>query len=213
MLKLLGDKTGGILANHPADSIKEKNDAKSKSFKITIIYFFIGCIWIILSDIYVQSLFPDHSNAIEVYSIIKETFYVSVTSLIIFNLIYRPMKKAYDVKNEIRMANIELEKSNVLYRELSQEFERKQVLLKSLINSIPDLIFYKDPNSVYIGCNKAFEDFAGKPEGEIIGKTDKELFYLEEAELFRSMDIEMMNTQPQKKRGDRNISGWKTSLS
>lgn len=194
MLKLLKERAGGILANHSDDSIKEKNDAKSKSLKITVIYFFIGCIWIIFSDILVQSLFPDHSYEVEIYSIIKGTFYVLVTSVIIFLLIYRPMKNMFDAKNEIKAANTELEKSNILFRELSQEFERKQVLLKSLINSIPDLIFYKDTDSAYLGCNEAFEAFVGKPEREIVGKTDFDLFFREEAQMFRNMDIEMMKT-------------------
>ena len=66
----------------------------------------------------------------------------------------------------------ELKKSEERYKRLYIEFERKEALLKSLINSIPDLIFYKDINSVYMGCNKAFEKFVGMKEKEILGYND-----------------------------------------
>lgn len=87
----------------------------------------------------------------------------------------------------------ELKRSEERYKKLYGEFERKEALLKSLINSIPDLIFYKDINSVYIGCNKAFEEFVGMPEKDIIGYNDFELFHKEMAEVFRNMDLEMIS--------------------
>jgi PAS domain S-box-containing protein len=92
------------------------------------------------------------------------------------------------------MTNAELKESIDQYKALYLEFTRKQALLKSLMDSVPDLIFYKDATSVYLGCNKAFEAFAGRTEKEIVGSTDAELFSPETAALFRNMDIEMMKT-------------------
>src|SRR5262249_22957798 len=37
---------------------------------------------------------------------------------------------------------------------------RERALLRSLIDSIPDLIFYKDCSGAYLGCNAAFEKYA-----------------------------------------------------
>ena len=54
------------------------------------------------------------------------------------------------------------------------------------------MIFYKDVNSVYVGCNSAFEKFAGKKEKDIIGFTDLDLFDKEMATLFIEMDKEML---------------------
>lgn len=68
----------------------------------------------------------------------------------------------------------------------------QQALLRSLIDSVPDLIFFKDANSVYLGCNKAFTEFAGRPEIEQIGKTDFDFFDQETAEFFRLKDREML---------------------
>ncbi len=61
-------------------------------------------------------------------------------------------------------------------------------LLLNVTNSISDLLFYKDKEYRYTGCNQAFSDFLGLPIDYIIGKTDYELFPTQYADLFRSMD-------------------------
>jgi PAS domain S-box-containing protein len=48
--------------------------------------------------------------------------------------------------------------------------------MTSVINSTPDLIFYKDLEGVYLGANKAFSEPIGRPIDEIVGKTDFDLF-------------------------------------
>lgn len=64
-------------------------------------------------------------------------------------------------------------------REISdtlKELENERRFLKSMMDSVSDLIFYKDINGAYLGCNKAFaHKFMGLSENEIIGKTDLEL--------------------------------------
>ena len=68
----------------------------------------------------------------------------------------------------------ELKNSEEKYKKLCLEFQEKEALLSSLINSIPDLIFYKDINGKYLGCNKAYEKFIGMKEKDIRGRTDVE---------------------------------------
>lgn len=65
-------------------------------------------------------------------------------------------------------------------------------LLNSVIDSTDDLIFYKDKDFKYIGCNNSFERFVGKNREYIIGKDDFALFKKEYAELFRKMDKKML---------------------
>lgn len=48
--------------------------------------------------------------------------------------------------------------------------------LTTLMDSIPDIIFYKDLDGVYRGGNKAFAQLAGKALDQLIGKTDLDLF-------------------------------------
>ncbi|MEZ0368622.1 MAG: PAS domain S-box protein, partial [Candidatus Sericytochromatia bacterium] len=57
-----------------------------------------------------------------------------------------------------------------------REIAEREALLGSLINSLPDLIYYKDPEGRYLGCNRAYEEFTGKRESELLGLRDAELF-------------------------------------
>lgn len=85
---------------------------------------------------------------------------------------------------EMQDKNISLEKA------LSHQHE----LLLNVTNSISDLLFYKDTDYRYIGCNQAFSNFIGLPIDFIIGKTDYELFSQEHANLFRSMDKRVIDS-------------------
>lgn len=76
--------------------------------------------------------------------------------------------------------------------EAEQDAARERGLLNSLINSVPDLIFYKDLDGVYLGCNVAFSEFAGVSEEELVGKTDFDLFDHDVAEFFREQDRIML---------------------
>ena len=52
----------------------------------------------------------------------------------------------------------------------------KVSLLQNLIDHIPYYLFWKDENSVFLGCNKTFSESAGLPCSEdIVGKTDYDL--------------------------------------
>lgn len=86
----------------------------------------------------------------------------------------------------------ELKKSEERYKKLYEQFQQKEAFLTSFVNLIPDLIFHKDVNSTYLGCNKAFEDFVGIKEKDIIGQTDFEIMDKEEAKYFREMDLRTM---------------------
>ena len=69
---------------------------------------------------------------------------------------------------------------------------REKALLRSLIDSIPDLIFYKDIHGVYRGCNLAFTHFSGRSAREIIGRTDHEIYSEARAAYFTSADREVL---------------------
>ncbi|PJA32121.1 MAG: hybrid sensor histidine kinase/response regulator [Zetaproteobacteria bacterium CG_4_9_14_3_um_filter_53_7] len=80
------------------------------------------------------------------------------------------------------------------FKKNEQALEQTNALLKALRDSIPDLIFYKDMDGVYLGCNQAQCDFIGKrSEEEVIGLTDFDLFDNDRANFFRNKDAEMLN--------------------
>lgn len=76
-------------------------------------------------------------------------------------------------------------------RSLSQ-LEEQFVFLNSLLDTIPNAIFYKDKNGVYRGCNQAFSSFIGKDKNDIIGKTLFEIYPKEFAEKYEEMDRELI---------------------
>lgn len=49
-------------------------------------------------------------------------------------------------------------------------------IFNNMIDSLDELIFFKDLDFRYIACNKAFCNFWDLPKDEIIGKTDSQLF-------------------------------------
>lgn len=63
-----------------------------------------------------------------------------------------------------------------------------------LLNRLPTAIFWKNTQGVFIGCNQRFAELAGldKPE-QIVGKTDYDLPWKKQAELYRKDDQEVIN--------------------
>jgi PAS domain S-box-containing protein len=70
------------------------------------------------------------------------------------------------------------------------EDERKR--LRTLIETIPDLIWLKDSDGKFLLCNPKFERVFGTKESEIIGKTDFDFVPSELARFFRQKDIEAL---------------------
>ena len=60
------------------------------------------------------------------------------------------------------------------------------------MNSIPDIIFYKDTDGVYRGGNTAWAALLGKPLDQLVGKTDLDLFPEEMGKSFQSYDKAML---------------------
>ncbi len=65
---------------------------------------------------------------------------------------------------------------------------REHRLLKTILRTIPDLIWLKDPDGVYLACNPRFERLFGAKETDILGKTDHDFMDPEPAEFFRGKD-------------------------
>jgi len=89
------------------------------------------------------------------------------------------------------------------------ELKRQHKRLEALINTIPDIIYFKDLEGRNLIVNKAFENAVGLPQKEIIGKTCFELFPWELAEQCRLSDDEIIKTKRLKYNGETtaNIDG------
>ncbi|MCX6689140.1 MAG: PAS domain S-box protein, partial [Methanoregula sp.] len=69
-----------------------------------------------------------------------------------------------------------------------EELRRSEGRLHTLVQTIPDLIWLKNKDGVYLACNSMFERFFGARESEIVGKTDYDFLDPELADFFREHD-------------------------
>jgi len=82
-------------------------------------------------------------------------------------------------------------------KEAEERLREKEEFLRLVINNIPQLIFWKDINSVYLGCNKVFAPlfFDTDNPDEVVGKTDFESNWLsEQAQRFHDLERRVMET-------------------
>ena len=91
--------------------------------------------------------------------------------------------------NALHVNSDELTAAN---QRLRAQSEQEHAQLRGVIDSIPDLIYFKTPEGIYLGCNQAFERYAGLPESSIVGNTALSIFDSATALKMRSRDTEML---------------------
>jgi PAS domain S-box-containing protein len=68
-------------------------------------------------------------------------------------------------------------------------------MLQLVMDTIPVRIFWKNKDSVYLGCNRLLAEDAGRKSSEdVVGETDYTLSWREQAELYRKDDMEVMRS-------------------
>lgn len=77
---------------------------------------------------------------------------------------------------------------------VGSDVEMEQLLverahLRSLVDTLPDLVWLKDPDGVYLACNERFEKFYGVSREKILGRTDFHFTDAAQAESFREHDL------------------------
>lgn len=78
----------------------------------------------------------------------------------------------------------------------------QDISLELILDSIPQYIFWKDLNSVYLGCNQRWAEFVGLSDPkEIVGKTDSDLPWAPgEVAVYQERDRQFIATcQPQRR--------------
>jgi len=100
---------------------------------------------------------------------------------------------------EINARGVNIDGHTYLYassRDITERKEMEKALketknhLATVVNTIPDLIWLKDTQGVFLACNPEFELFFGASEQEILGKTDYDFVPRELADFFRQKDQE-----------------------
>ncbi len=88
----------------------------------------------------------------------------------------------------------ERHRAEEIQREMAKELAAKETFLRTLLQTLPDLIWLKDVNGVYLFCNPEVENFFGVKEADIIGKSDYDVLSKEVADAFAEVDRKVMAT-------------------
>lgn len=97
------------------------------------------------------------------------------------------------LKDNIRLLNTEIDERKMalnakhraieeLRREIAErkktqlELAQQGMLLRSIVDSSPDLFYYRDQQGVFAGCNKMFEKVMNRSSGDLIGKTAEDIY-------------------------------------
>ena len=105
-------------------------------------------------------------------------------------------KRVEERTEELTMTNKQLESEIIERKGAETQLRDSQKMLRLVMDNVPQSIFWRDRNSIYLGCNTKFAKVAGvaKPE-DVIGKTDYDFSWRkEEADFYRQCDAEIMQS-------------------
>ena len=107
--------------------------------KIVTLFVILSGLWIACSDYLLLRIVPDPQLITE-FSIAKGFLYIAVTAVLLYMLISR-----YAAQRD---------RSKVNLRE-------NLAMIAHMLDTIPQSVFWKDRDSVYLGCNSVFARAAG----------------------------------------------------
>lgn len=79
-------------------------------------------------------------------------------------------------------------------KQAEESLRESNILLRSILESTPDLIVVKDRQGQYVALNSNSANFLGKSIEDIIGKDDSEVFPLDIARVMMSKDQQIIST-------------------
>jgi len=108
-----------------------------------------------------------------------------------------PQALALPSPAQLEVANIALQNEITRREQVELALRESQQMLHLVIDNIPQYIFWKDQQSVFLGCNRKFAEMVGVSSPEnIVGKTELDLAWKqEEADFFREYDCQYMDTK------------------
>lgn len=73
-----------------------------------------------------------------------------------------------------------------------EKMRRQPDFLQALIDALPNPIFFRDADGVYLSCNAAFGKSVGLPKNKIIGKTVYEIAPKDLADVYHKTDLDLL---------------------
>jgi PAS domain S-box-containing protein len=135
------------------------------------------------------------------YLIIRYFALKAKSNILLFLHFFKRAAQGMQIIDSSKLAFTEFDTLAQAANQMIQERERiKSVLsaeksrLRYMIDAIPDLIFFKDVESKFLGCNKAFEKYINKKSEEIIGFSEYDLFHKTDASGYLKSDRQIIET-------------------
>ena len=121
----------------------------------------------------------------------KITIWASHTITILFTMLVAGLLgfAAFRKEAETQAALRQPEQDITERKRVEEELYRAHQMLQTILDTIPQRVFWKDRNCTYLGCNRILATDAGLSNpAEIIGKSDFDLAWRETAEVYRADD-------------------------
>ncbi len=111
-----------------------------------------------------------------------------------FSVRWAKARPLYDIEGHI-VGAIEAIRDITERRRAQEELFNSRQMLRSVLDNIPQRVFWKDRNSVCLGCNKAFAlDCGYEDPSELVGKTSYETASAATADRYHADDREVMES-------------------
>ncbi|MBI9066727.1 MAG: tetratricopeptide repeat protein [Salinivirgaceae bacterium] len=103
--------------------------------------------------------------------IIEKLFFILFIIVIFFiaAILYISLKRQHKFNKKLMLQNREIEDQKELIEISNLELKEQYTFTETLLNTIPNAVFYTNKNSHILGCNNAFEEISGKKVDDLIG--------------------------------------------
>jgi PAS domain S-box-containing protein len=103
-------------------------------------------------------------------------------------------------RGELHSLKLSLENMVALLSTRYADVKKHETMLAAVVNSVPQVVFWKDVNSVYLGCNEKFAHATGLDKPDlVVGKTDYDLPWdRKDIEFYRASDRDVIAGQVHK---------------
>lgn len=116
------------------------------------------------------------SGQVEIMDVIRSVFFgLLITPWAVYFLSVVVEQLEESRQHLAKLVN-KLEEMRERDQQLNNQLEQKSLFLRSFIDASPDLVFYRNEERAFSGCNRAMELLTGKSEQQLIGKKVYEIY-------------------------------------
>jgi len=123
-------------------------------------------------------------NPVELSTVIEKAFQQ-------YWLIYGNQK----LMTELKETNTILQRETEAKKQAVDKLTKKNKQLQTLLQTVPDIVYFKDSEKRYLVVSRTFEQFVGLHQDDIVGKTDDDVLPADLVTVVQQSDQEAISTQ------------------